>query len=849
MIVVQCLFTTIVEFQEQIKQINQEENCLVQIYTSQLLPDQSVQLANDIRGILPKAQIIGTSANAIIYKGEQYREGTLIVVEQFKRTQVRTNLIEYDEKTYEELAEEICEFWGAKQPRILRLFVGACYDYSHQLIEKMNKIAPKIQIVGGVAGEVCQPDVTPYVFNANKAVSGGLIYVGLESDSLYIYNRINTAHETISPEYTITAVSDRAVLEIEEQPAQSWLQKNIGFLSTKQYESWEDIADNDPLVRFQLALSNHKSSIRFVRYDEPKQEITQYFSRLEVGTKFRLSYTSPARCVEECKETCLEIKETPIEHLFCYNCLFRKLYLENCAKWELTPYHDNPVSGVFLLGEFGYSNEGNALLNGSCVMSGIAEEEKYLTVDMGQLNRLDALEAENEGLLDFIIRKQGLVESPENKILLGDVISRETEAQKDLYIDPYISMDNMLKYEKDKDAWEFDKLCLIKIDNADVLMSYMGQAAYFSQVKTMVDYLIELRNEDEKRCALHIYSIKADTFVIASNSEVSSEGFVHQIRLLEVDCKKVQDRFMGTPFLMRFVIVCGEEFLLEQAYSQLQLHQRSQSQMIVGPKLDEHKLYSREEIDMINTIRYAIAEHKVIPYYQGLHNNVTKRIDKYEALMRIEDEKGHIIAPFFFMNIAKKYRLYLELNLMMFEAVLDDFSKIDCSVNINLSAHDIASTKFRQTMRERLEHFHNPKNITFEIIEDEYFTDMDALNEFIKEVREFGVKIAIDDFGAGYSNLLEITKIQPDYLKVDGAIIKEIHSNYKNEALVEVAASLGRMLDIDLVAEYVENEQIQKKVEEYGIMRSQGYHFSKPQPFEKVYAVERKLDDGNLIIE
>lgn len=834
MIAIQCLFQSLEKFEGKIMRLDREKSCLVEVFTSELQPEEAVVLANEIKRILPNAQIIGSSVNAVIYKGEQYEDRTLIVVEQYAESSVVTKLVPYEEKSYSEIAKNMSAYWRGLSPKLLRLFVGNYYDYSHQLVDVLNEMNPEMKIVGGVSGELCNSKEKPFVFNEYEAQSMGLIFAGIYGENLSVYGRINTAHETISPEYTITGVKDRAIVEIEGQTAQSWLQRNLGFLSTKQYDSWEDIASNDPLVRFQLALQDNKRSIRFLRFDESRNEITQYFSRLKEGTKFRLSYTSPAKCVEECKETCMDIQETPLETLFCYNCLFRKLYLKNCAKWELSPFHENPISGIFLLGEFGYSEDGNALLNGSCVMSGVAEEETYMKVDMSCLSTLDEIQGENEGLLDFIIRKQGQIQSVENKMLLGDLITKEASNQKELYVDMNLELDNMLKFENDKNELEFDKICLMKIENAEVLMSYMGQASYFNQLRSMVKSLKDIQALNEEKMKISVYTMQLDAFVLASNHNLEKELFIQFIRELEYHCKVLQDKFMGTPFLLRFVVVTDQEFLLEQAYSQLQLHNKSQSRLIVGNSTEMHKIYTHEELDVINLIRYAISEDQIIPYYQGIYNNRTKCIDKYEALMRIRDRNGRILAPDYFMDIAKKYRLYLELNLKMFEAVLNDFSQVDYSVNINISAHDIASSTFIDVIHERLKTFRDPSNITFEILEDEYFTDIQALKTFIAEVRSYGAKIAIDDFGSGYSNLLEIAKIHPDYLKIDGQIIRGMYTSYENEAIVEVTTSLGQKLSIDLVAEYVESEEVQMMVDKYEILYSQGYYFSKPQPFYKI---------------
>lgn len=846
MISIQYLFNSMNDFEQELSNVDREKECLVQIFTTILHEEECVSLAKQIKELLPLAHIVGTSVNALIYHGLQYEQNTMITIEQYTNCQINSHLLSIEDKDAKDIAAALEAKWGDEPPKLLRLFLGAYYPKAHQLMDQINLTMSTMQVVGGMSGELYQSQVLPFVFNHDEAIACGLVCAGLKGD-FSTYNRINTAHERISAPYTITKAEGTLIYEIEEEPAQDWLQKNLGFKSSQEYDSWEEIANNDPLVRFQIALEDYSKATRFIHYNKAKKQISQYFTQLDSGTKFRISYTSPSKCVEECKETCIEIMDTPIEQLFCYSCLFRKLYLTNCAQWELSPYHKNPISGVFLLGEFGYHNGCNEVLNGSCVLSGICEKKQYLQVDLSYLDQLEKIQIENEGLFDFILNKKNQTKTSEHKQLLTDVMDHERTHQPDFYryIDTDLGLSNMLQYELDKAKYGFDKLCLSKIENADILISFIGQAGYVRQIKEMIRRLETLRSENQDD--LFVYSASSNSFIIAANATWTEAQFIELIHRVERYCEAVQENFLNTPIIIRYIVVTGSKFLVEQAYEQAELHKNSQSRIIIHSAQAQDKAATRRELECITLIQNAIAQNRVIPYYQGLYNNRTKKIDAYEALMRICDADGNILSPFLFMDTAKKYRLYLDLNLKMFEAVLDNFSTIDCAVCINLCAHDIDSPKFRNTLRQRLKTFHKPSNISFEILEDEYFSDTKVLKDFLAELRSYGVKISIDDFGSGYSNLLELIKIQPDYLKIDGEIIREAHLKRENEIIVSVISTLAQQLSLDLVAEFVENEEIQKIVEKYEISHSQGYLFSKPQPFSAIYQVEKKVLTHNTI--
>ena len=106
------------------------------------------------------------------------------------------------------------------------------------------------------------------------------------------------------------------------------------------------------------------------------------------------------------------------------------------------------------------------------------------------------------------------------------------------------------------------------------------------------------------------------------------------------------------------------------------------------------------------------------------------------------------------------------------------------------------------------------------------------LLRFVDTIHKLGAKISIDDFGSGYSNLRHIADINSDFIKIDGSIVRDCNENKESENLVAIIAGWKKLIlrDIEIVAEYVENEAIQEKLMEYGIDYSQGYLFSKPSP-------------------
>ncbi|MFI3173497.1 MAG: EAL domain-containing protein, partial [Eubacteriales bacterium] len=812
---INCLYKNIDELKNDIKDIKGDQSILVQIFTSKLGKNEAVSLARDIQMLFPSAQIIGASVNAVIYNGEQYDVDTLITIEQYEKITTEAFLVEFGDKNYYKLVKEVEESWLHGTPELIRLFVGGYYDYTHQFVQLINKAMPRTKLAGGNAGEIAGGQQIPYVFNTEIAIEQGMIFSGIKGSEISTYCAVNTSQECITPAYTVTGTDGLNITSIEDQPAAEWLQNNLGVLSTRQYHSWEDIAKNDPLVRFQLNIEGQNGACRCIKYDEESQHISQYFTRLSVGESFRISYTSPTKCVEDSREICEEMLTKSLESVFCYSCLFRKLYMKNCAKWELLPFKDANVCGVFLLGEFGTRNGSNEVFNGSCVLVGIGEGDTNIPINMDAFHELQHVQHENDDLKEFVKKKLSEAVSETNGLLLDNILVSERAHELYKYIDTNVNLMNIKKYDQDKDTYGFNKICLVQIENSTLLISHLGQAVYYERLRELIEkskeYIVNAEFEDLDDY-FKLYSIAMDTFIVLANDEVSEEVFVGCMNRISQASKSVQLGIDAPIFLQRFVIVMNQNHLVERAYNQLRLCGESQEQFLISNGDANFARSTQDELAIIDMINYSILNDKVQPYYQGIYNNKTKRIDKYEALMRIEDSKGNVYPPFAFMHVAKKYRLYLSLTKKMVEKVSKDFEEIPYMVSINLSSLDIESKEVREFLVKQAKEFKDPSKWIFEILEDECFQNINVLKEFIADVRQYGVKIAIDDFGAGYSNLLEIVKIEPDYIKVDGGIIREVHTKHENRLILDSITTLFKKMDIEVVAEFVENQQIQDTV-------------------------------------
>ena len=243
-------------------------------------------------------------------------------------------------------------------------------------------------------------------------------------------------------------------------------------------------------------------------------------------------------------------------------------------------------------------------------------------------------------------------------------------------------------------------------------------------------------------------------------------------------------------------------------------------------------------------ILLAIQNKSVIAFYQPIINNVTLYPEKYEMLIRLKDSDDKYISPYNFMLSSRKYGLYNHLTKIMIIEVFNKIIETDSEISINISISDICNISTMKLLINKLNSFPKDKTskIVFEILESEGIESYKEIKDFINTVKKYNCKIAIDDFGSGYSNLNHIINLDIDYIKIDASIIKNIDKDENSEHIVKLLVEFSKKLGIKTIAEFVSSKEIYEKVKKLGIDYSQGYYFSEPQKEIETFCLIKDTD-------
>ncbi len=401
-------------------------------------------------------------------------------------------------------------------------------------------------------------------------------------------------------------------------------------------------------------------------------------------------------------------------------------------------------------------------------------------------------------------------------------------------IDPRFNVLSHMQYTIDLNEKKFTKMCMTEVINADLMIATFGEERYLRTCSEILASGSEAYKQLGLDKILHVYAHTYKHFMVVANDAISDEDFLNLNKISHEQYELSRSTQTDLGGISRFVVVFGEN-LIDRAKSAYYVHRNSQNNFIIETNERDLLLDERaQDLEIYELLHYAINNDKVVPFYQGIRNNLTGKIDKYESLMRVIDQNGKIYAPGYFLESAKTLKLYISLSKIAIDKALKDFEFQNYQLSLNISLYDIQSSDLSTWLLDRLKRLNDPSKIIVEFVETENYNNNNDLMNFLNEARKIGCKIAVDDFGVGFATYTSIVSLKPAIIKIDGDIIKNLANNYESKIIVESICYMANLISSEVVAEFVENEEIQSLIIENNIHYSQGYHFSKPQPFEQL---------------
>jgi diguanylate cyclase (GGDEF)-like protein/PAS domain S-box-containing protein len=264
------------------------------------------------------------------------------------------------------------------------------------------------------------------------------------------------------------------------------------------------------------------------------------------------------------------------------------------------------------------------------------------------------------------------------------------------------------------------------------------------------------------------------------------------------------------------------------------------------------QLYRREdsevsmrhgEMEWVVRIQKALEEDRFVLYAQDIVqvDGKSDHGSHCELLVRMLDEEGKLVPPMAFIPAAERYGLMPSIDRWVLRNAFATMARMFAQpsgdslelCSINLSGATLGDDTFLDYVSEQFDRFALPRSrVCFEITETAAIANLDRAARFIEEMKKFGCRFSLDDFGSGMSSFGYLKHLPVDFLKIDGGFVKDMAEDPIDRAMVEAINSVGHVMGKKTIAEFVGSAEVMDALREVGVDFAQGYWVHKPELFE-----------------
>ncbi|MBZ7992901.1 EAL domain-containing protein [Campylobacter sp. RM9333] len=402
-------------------------------------------------------------------------------------------------------------------------------------------------------------------------------------------------------------------------------------------------------------------------------------------------------------------------------------------------------------------------------------------------------------------------------------------------IDPLTQLKNKRSLEKSIVLMKNPKLLLVDIDEFKKINDYFDANTADDLLKHIALIMSDFADENH----LEVYKLDGDLFALLEDNIEDEQRYEELVTELMQELKnkdltiEYNHQIASIVLTLTMGLCLENENTLKKAFIALKRAKRDNKNFVCYSKfIDEEKEYFHQ-LSTAKSIQSAIAKDEILPFFQPIFDK-DKNITKFESLVRIvkkTPEGTDVITPGAFLAVSIKMKQYEIIENFIIEKVVQTLvENQDIVLCVNLGGRDMIDSAKNNKFINLLRRTGVANRLIIEVLEDENISQNEKIKDFLKRIKELGCKIAIDDFGSGFSNFSYLLELMPDYIKIDGSIIEKITKDEKSEKIVKTIVLFSKSLGIKTVAEFVSTEEIFKKCIEVGVDEFQGFYLGKPSP-------------------
>lgn len=795
----------------------------------QLFSDVESSAASSVAEILlsafPSALLIGMSSEQLIERGEIVFNQTLVIVTFFSQTTLTSTVTPYHQDPVLASNEMLSSLSVNSSTRAVICFADR-FEYTvRSSYSSFFNIPTSFPIAGGVSSKTPQGQ---WVICGENTYSNAFVAVALHSPSLQVEVNGFTEWYPLGSHFVVTEVKGGVVKSIDNIPVKELYNRYLGDGNEIPFE----LIQNFPFI-----IGDEFNQDIYAPIKETEHGGIIFDKEISEGTRVQFCYNHPSLSLEKIVLHSQKLTQRAPETLFIYNCVSRLSFIEGNS--ELQPLQGVvDTFGAYCMGEICRLDDKQRILHHS--LTYLALREGNCEFQSQPSNRTTQRYAQSVSPIFSLIRNS-LLDLDKRNHSMAEQIKQQAEMLTRSYrIDIHTGLPNRLALRQRLESFGINEhLLTLKLTNFSRINEKYG---YVVGDKLLLDISEYLQNYIQQKgySTFEVFSIGIGEWAVVFKTSLNDDKLHYYFSEFADVLENVNFEPFGLPEIeyvsvsVNGGLVSRRDFpdqpidsLLLKSVEARRFADENNKRFYNANELIERDQKRVEQLSWLSFVSRAILNDNVIPFAQPIFNAADHSIASYECLVRIQDE-GDIILPGRFLPIIEGTHLYTRLSRQMISKTFQIMKHRSESFSINLAPQDFMSDRTLEHLENAIKQIDDPSRVGIEVLETEQIKDYAHMIEVCNQLRRLGARIIIDDFGSGYSNIDEIIKLEPQVIKIDGSLIRNIDTNLKQRHITQQLITLCHVLNAKTVAEFVHNAEICRIVENMGIDYIQGYHLGEP---------------------
>lgn len=826
-------YTFLANTEEQLaSQLAQREWCdskqyLVQLFSTQS-PDVARQLANVALNRLSHATLIGQSARHVICDNCLESTCTLVIVSEFNETLLISAVQPFTGNPNQDSQDLVSQLDLSEDTKTVISLCDQVEGRDYPIYGAFENHSYALPVAGGLCQE---NEFGRWVMHNEQTYQHACVAVALTNPNLKVWSDAYSEWNPIGMKLRVTHAIGNRLYALNDKPAIEVFKhyladgKDLPFSQLMSFPLYRELGRKKG-ISTPLRINDDGS----IEFDSPWQ----------IGEEAQFCYNHPSLTAEKVRHGAEMLAMHQPESVIIYNCVSRLEFID--SKLELKPFEGIVnACGAYCMGELYRTEERQDILHHSLTYIAMRESDEI-----------------NEFHVDEF--KCGSTVSPLLNLVrnaVADLDSMNTQMEKKLHqqarrltesyrIDSLTGLPNRIVLKERLNTILFtEHLLTLKLTNFHEVNDKYGYQVGDQLLLDLSNHLVErlqLRVVKRSKIKVELFSIGVGEWAIIFNTSAIGARIKERFVEFADEVERVNFEPYGlTDIDYLSVSLCGgfasrcdfltdnsDEILLK-AIEARRYGVRNNTHITNAKDIQVSEEERKERIGWLSCVSRAILDQNIITYSQPIVEARTHELIGQECLVRIMEADGTIVPPGKFLPMIADTHLYTRLSRHMIKNTIGYMADKNSPFSINLSPQDLLSDKTLEVLETAISGMNDPTRLGLEVLESEQIRDYGRMIEVCDHFRSLGARIIVDDFGSGYSNIDEIIKLEPQIIKLDGSLIRNIDKDQKQRNIASQLVRLCQVFNAKTVAEFVHNQQVCEIAEQMGVDYLQGYYFGEPK--------------------